>query len=260
MFHYKRHIGDYRSATAHLTNDEDLAYMRLLDYYYETEGPIDKPLDWLARRLRVKADDLSVVLADFFTKQDDGWHQKRCDEEISEYRSYCQKNSENGQKGGRPRKPTANRTVTDGLASETQSQPTRNPDESLTVNREPPTCEPPTPVQTPRATALGSSNKPPKLVEVAKPAGLSDALWNEWRAVRGKKLVTQLALDAITREAAKAGLTLDEAVALAAENGWQSFKADYIKTGSRGAPKRRSINDDICRPGFSNGADSVQEF
>lgn len=114
--------------------------------------------------------------------------------------------------------------------------------------------------KTPRATALGSSNKPPKLVEVAKPAGLSDALWNEWRAVRGKKLVTQLALDAITREAAKAGLTLDEAVALAAENGWQSFKADYIKTGSRGAPKRRSINDDICRPGFSNGADSVQEF
>ena len=46
MFHYKRHIGDYRSATAHLTNDEDLAYMRLLDYYYETESPIDKPLDW----------------------------------------------------------------------------------------------------------------------------------------------------------------------------------------------------------------------
>lgn len=118
----------------------------------------------------------------------------------------------------------------------------------------------PGPVPAPRATALGSSNKPPKLVEVAKPAGLSDALWNEWRAVRGKKLVTQLALDAITREAAKAGLTLDEAVALAAENGWQSFKADYIKTGSRGAPKRRSINDDICRPGFSNGADSVQEF
>lgn len=137
MFHYKRHIGDYRSATAHLTNDEDLAYMRLLDYYYETESPIDKPLDWLARRLRVKADDLSVVLADFFTKEDDGWHQKRCDEEISEYRSYCLKNSENGQKGGRPRKPTANRTVTDGIASETQSQPTRNPDESLTVNREP---------------------------------------------------------------------------------------------------------------------------
>lgn len=160
MFHYKRHIGDYRSATAHLTNDEDLAYMRLLDYYYETESPIDKPLDWLARRLRVKAEDLSVVLADFFTQQDDGWHQKRCDEEISEYRSYCQKNSENGQKGGRPRKPTANRTVTDGIAVETQSQPTRNPDESLTVNREPPTSvprtgEPPSRVQTPRAGALG---------------------------------------------------------------------------------------------------------
>ena len=28
MFHYKRHIGDYRSATAHLTNDEDLAYAK----------------------------------------------------------------------------------------------------------------------------------------------------------------------------------------------------------------------------------------
>jgi uncharacterized protein YdaU (DUF1376 family) len=40
MHYYKFNIADYRSATAHLTNEEDLAYRRLLDMYYDTEVPI----------------------------------------------------------------------------------------------------------------------------------------------------------------------------------------------------------------------------
>lgn len=43
MNYYPFHIGDYASATRHLSWDEDAAYRRLLDLYYTTEKPI--PLD-----------------------------------------------------------------------------------------------------------------------------------------------------------------------------------------------------------------------
>ena len=33
MHYYPHHIGDYKSATAHLSNEEDLAYRRLLEMY-----------------------------------------------------------------------------------------------------------------------------------------------------------------------------------------------------------------------------------
>ena len=40
MNYYSFHIGDYRGATAHLSNEEDLAYRRLLDMCYDTESAI----------------------------------------------------------------------------------------------------------------------------------------------------------------------------------------------------------------------------
>jgi hypothetical protein len=50
MHYYQFHIGDYRSATAHLTNEEDLAYRRLLDMYYDTEVPIPNDPKDVARK------------------------------------------------------------------------------------------------------------------------------------------------------------------------------------------------------------------
>jgi uncharacterized protein YdaU (DUF1376 family) len=43
MHYYQFNIGDYQSHTAHLTDMEDLAYRRLLDWYYLHELSI--PLD-----------------------------------------------------------------------------------------------------------------------------------------------------------------------------------------------------------------------
>ena len=42
MNFYPFHIGDYASATRHLTWIEDAAYRRLLDVYYVKEGPLPK--------------------------------------------------------------------------------------------------------------------------------------------------------------------------------------------------------------------------
>lgn len=85
MHYYPFNICDYRSATAHLTNDEDLAYRRLLDMYYDSESPIPLDTQWVSRRLRVATQHINTVLMDFFVEQDDGWHHARCEAEIERY-------------------------------------------------------------------------------------------------------------------------------------------------------------------------------
>ena len=87
MHYYQFHIGDYRAATAHLSNDEDLAYRRLLDMYYDTETPIPLDIDWVSRRLRLGQDVVENVLKDMFRVSVDGWIHTRCDSEIQKYHS-----------------------------------------------------------------------------------------------------------------------------------------------------------------------------
>ena len=126
MHYYSFHIGDYRAATAHLSNDEDLAFRRLLDMYYDTEEPIPLDTQWVARRLRVDIDTLVTVLNDMFVHTENGWTHSRCDAEIAHYHELAQRNRENGKKGGRPKKPS-------GLPVESQTEPK----ETLTSNQEP---------------------------------------------------------------------------------------------------------------------------
>ena len=136
MHYYQFHIGDYRSATAHLTNEEDLAYRRLLDMYYDTELPIPNESKDVARKLRVSFDSLRVALTDFFTPTDDGWRHKRCDAEVAAYKRM----SDGGRKGA------AKRWHSDGNGEviATLSPPVSDPNanhEPVTMNHEPTTKE-----------------------------------------------------------------------------------------------------------------------
>jgi uncharacterized protein YdaU (DUF1376 family) len=123
MNYYQFHIGDYRSATMHLTDEEDLTYRRLLDMYYDSEQPIPKETQWVSRRLRVGCEVVNRVLQDFFVECENGWKHLRCDMEIAGYRDIVARNQRNGKLGGRPRK--------------TQLVPSGNPVVTLTSNQEP---------------------------------------------------------------------------------------------------------------------------
>ena len=113
MHHYPFHIGDYRAATAHLSNEHDLAYRRLLDMYYDTEAPIPLDTQWVARRLRLETEVVQFVLDDMFERTDDGWHNARCDDELSRYTAIVERNRANGKSGGRPRSARNRRAVSD---------------------------------------------------------------------------------------------------------------------------------------------------
>lgn len=97
MNYYKHHLGDYAAATAHLSWDEDMAYSRLLRVYYQHERAIPADLKQACRLVRasrpVERAAVETVLAEFFTLEPDGWHQKRADAEIANAKDSAEENS-----------------------------------------------------------------------------------------------------------------------------------------------------------------------
>jgi hypothetical protein len=103
MNYFSFHIGDYRGATAHLSNDEDLCYRRLLDLYYDKDGDLPD-LKTIARRVRMPEEIVESVLSEFFTLQDGCWMHERADREIAAFTERVESARANGQRGGRPKK------------------------------------------------------------------------------------------------------------------------------------------------------------
>ena len=203
MHYYQFNIGDYKAATSHLSNEEDLAYRRLLDMYYDSENKIPLDTEWVSRRIRVAASVIRDVLNDMFVRQEDGYFHSRCDDVIKQYQAMAEKNRANGKGGGRPK----NNPV--GI----QSQPSDNPKVTLTINDKPETKKQ-------RNTAT----------EVATPEGVSIEVWQEFvRHRKAKKAqVTPLVIEGIAKHASKAGWTLENALKEVVVRNWQSFNADWV--------------------------------
>jgi len=101
MNYYQFHIGDYRSATAHLSLEEDATYKRLIDYQYDKEAPIPNDPAVIARRLRSTEALVRSILQEFFVLSEDGWLNCRVMEEIGSHQEFIDKQKFNGRKGGR---------------------------------------------------------------------------------------------------------------------------------------------------------------
>ena len=138
MHYYQFNIADYRKDTVHLTRIEHSIYRDLIDWYYLEETPIPTETQVVMRRLRLgcetEATALKNVLHDFFSPESDGFHHKRIDFDIAEFRAQCEKNRSNGLKGGRP-KGKKTQWVSSGLPVVTQTDATANPNHKpLTTN------------------------------------------------------------------------------------------------------------------------------
>jgi len=87
--YYEHHLGDYAEATAHLSFIEDAAYSRCIRKYYTTEKPLPTEITAVQRLVGARSKEekaaVNAVLKEFFTLQEDGWHNRRCDEELSRY-------------------------------------------------------------------------------------------------------------------------------------------------------------------------------
>ena len=90
MNYFPFHVGDYASATRHLSWDEDAAYRRMLDWYYTTEKPLPIDLRAVCRLVLATTDSqreaVQVVLSEFFELTEAGWVNRRADAEIDSMR------------------------------------------------------------------------------------------------------------------------------------------------------------------------------
>jgi uncharacterized protein YdaU (DUF1376 family) len=216
MHYYNFNIGDYMKHTLHLTPEEDLAYRRLLDMYYDSESPIPNNIPLVSRRLRMDAEIVESVLKEFFDLTDEGYRNYRADGEIADYHKYLAKQQANGKLGGRPKK--------------SQRKPTDNP--SLTQD------EP--------KKSLNNKQQTTNNNQINTPEGVSDSLFKDFLEVRkGKKAKwTETALKGLQREAVKANMTLEQVMQMCCERGWAGFKAEWAETAKASLTKELPLGTD----------------
>lgn len=223
MHYFNWNIKSYVAATVHLSNSEDLAYRRLLDHYYDTEFPIPTALPVVCRRLRLDLTDVEMVLNEFFILKDDGWHNQYCDEEISKYKAFINRQKENGSKGGRGNKPDAKPIEPSALQNEPIAKPTKNK-ELLTNNHKPLTN---------------------KIKSIVSPSGETVEVFDYWKSVMNHPAAQ---LDAKRTKTIKSRLSDGYTVAQLC-SAVDGCKYDPFSQGSN---DRKTIYDDIeliCRDG-----------
>lgn len=137
MHYYQHHIGDYAFATSHLSVEEDCAYRRILDLYYDTESPIPDDPAFVAKRIRMLShvEIVKALLNEFFSLQEDGWHSSRADAEIASYKRM----QDGGRNGANKRWSKAGDSHPIATLSPPQSPPQANPNsnqEPVTNNQE----------------------------------------------------------------------------------------------------------------------------
>jgi uncharacterized protein YdaU (DUF1376 family) len=203
MHYYQFNIGDYQSHTAHLTDLEDLAYRRMLDWCYLHEKPLPVDPEEIARlvRMRTHSDCIAVVLREYFKKAENGWISLRVLEEIARVGVKSDKAAESA-KARWSKVKYAN-------ALQTQSEGNATQD-----------------------TLHKTQDTLPKKNTVAPPDGVTVMVWQDWLKLRKAKkaAVTQTALDGIQREADKAAVSLQTALSICCARGWTGFKAEWIQS------------------------------
>lgn len=204
MHYYSFNIGDYQSHTNHLSELEDLAYRRLLDWYYLHESPIPTDIEETARQIRMRShsDCIASVLREYFELTKKGWIHHRADREIAKVGEKSDKASASAKaRWNKAKDANALRTQSEGNAT----QDTRHITQDTKHNK--------------------------KATIVASPDGVSSEVWESFVKQRKAKRaqITDLVIKGIQTEADKAGWTLEDALREIVVRNWQSFKADWVK-------------------------------
>ena len=99
--------------------------------------------------------------------------------------------------------------------------------EPVGVSASAPTTPPAKPAP---AAKLKTEPKPAKPAGIAQPDGVCPQVWADFLQIRKAKRspLTATALAGIEREAAKAGIGLQQALEVCCESGWAGFKADWF--------------------------------
>ena len=205
MHYYQFNIGDYQSHTSHLSEMEDLAFRRMLDWCYLHEKPLPSDPDEIARLIRMRSHSVSIaiVLREYFERNEDGWISLRVIAEILKVGIKSEKASASAK---------ARWGKNDANALPTQSE------RYATQDTLPKTQDP-----------LPKTQKKEIAIAIC-PTNVDKQVWSDFLALRKVKKapMTVTALVGIKREADKANWSLDKAISECVARGWTGFKADWV--------------------------------
>lgn len=231
MKYYQHNIGDFAILTQGLDLESVGIVIRMIDRMMSTEKPIKS--QWVYLAFQGQTQDKAIcILESLFEEKEDGWVLPVLVENIEQYQRNAQKNRENGKKGGRPRK-TETQTKPSGFSEESQTEAKKNltnkPLTSKPINQE--------------VISDAQAKPSPKKTSLVKPDGVSEQVFGEWQKHKKKvcKSCTQRMVDALVREADKAGITAEAAMVYQLEQGWNGFEAEwYLNRQQRTTPKNNA--------------------
>ena len=223
MHYFQFEIKEWVSNTAHLSLEEEAIYLRLVNFYYDSEKPISSDIEMISRKLRIANIQMTyAILHEFFTECESGFIHNRCNLEIAKYHAKSEQASRAGKASAEKRFNSRSTAV----------QPIIN-QESLIINHK--------------------SNK-----TIQAPEGVSIEVWNDFVAQRkkSKAVISENVINSINKEAQKAGWTLEQALAECAARGWRGFKADWVKDKQTAANRNSTVLSGLTR-GLIGGGNNV---
>lgn len=234
------HIGDFLSGTMHMDATEVGAYWMLCVAHYQAgeQGLPDDDVK-LARIAKVSLKTWKKIrptLAEKFTITDSFWRSSKVVDVLLKISA----RSANAKAKSLKR---WNRDDATALQEESCGNPnhiTNNQIEDTNVS-----STPIVPIEDDAGVSQDDLPKPQKRVSretVERPDWVTQETWSDFVALRKAKRapLTATALEGIVSEAAKAGWTLQDALAECCQRGWQGFKAAWVTASPAVQPKAKS--------------------
>jgi uncharacterized protein YdaU (DUF1376 family) len=258
--YYPFHIGDYASATRHLTWDEDAAYRRLLDVYYTLEKPIpaDKAYRLAVAVSKAQREAVDTVLGEFFTQTPEGWRHERCEDELDAMRvKQAAQEAKDAHETDRMRRYRERRAgmfealrafnvvpawdvpmkelqrLVDAHCNTTGNGPATDLQRVQVVSGDAPATAISTNTNTNTNTGIkkksASALSPP--ADIERPSDVDAQVWADWLHLRKTKKapVTATVLAGAQGEAAKAGMALEDFLRAWCRRGSQGLEASWLK-------------------------------
>jgi uncharacterized protein YdaU (DUF1376 family) len=228
MHYYQFNVADYRKSTQYLSFLEHAIYRTLIDTYYLDESPLCGDDAKLMRLHSIRTEEeieaFKVVIEDFFTLKDDGYHHEKCDEVLSKIYAKSEKARASANK----------RWERNANASETQGE--RNANGML-----PNTYIPNNPIPNKNNTPVEPSKDSVESVnQIFMDAGITKDQVSEIRSIRkankGGKITDRVAKTLVKQFtlAGSDGWTLDQMLDKWSSRSWKSFEADWMKSKTNG--------------------------
>jgi uncharacterized protein YdaU (DUF1376 family) len=241
--YYPFHIGDYLSATRHLSWEEDAAYRRLLDTYYTTEKALPAELRAVCRLVLAVTESqreaVEVVLVEFFLLTSEGWINNRANAEIDAMRGRQHKARDKANK--RWHKPEPEPSIAaldkpampqDVLENAAASVDDAVADAAASIPDAVALLPTPVPVPVIKTKTGAKSAAPSVLVSIDEivSEGAEYTHARDWLAYRKSKghALTPTAWAQTKAQAVKAKLTIAQVVEMLAGSQWMGFRADWI--------------------------------